>query len=51
MTKAKDLIGASTQLRTGQWVPLLPMPTPFLAWRLKEAWAVLMGQAVAIQQE
>ena len=30
------------------WVPLKPLPGPFV-WRLKDAWAVFTGRAVAVE--
>jgi len=29
------------------WVPAKPLPQPFI-WRLKDAWAVLLGRAEAV---
>lgn len=58
MLKTSDLAGASKLAAPrldrpssdGRWVPALPIAHPDLWYRLKDAWAVLLGRAQAIQE-
>lgn len=50
MLKTSDLMGVSTQLPDGRWVPALPIPHYFLKLRIRDAWLVLTGKAHAIQE-
>lgn len=49
MLKTSDLLGVSTQLPDGRWVPALPLPCGFIWIRLKDAWEVFRGRAEAIR--
>lgn len=49
MLRTSDLRDVQTQLSDGRWVPALPLPCGFILHRLRDAWAVFLGRAQAIQ--